>query len=151
VVDRYADTIRRVCFLHLRNSADAEDVFQEVFLKYVLFDERFNGDDHEKAWLIRVAVNLCRDLLRFNKRRGVWSLSEADAAGIAVSDRDGEVLDAVLRLPDKYRDVIYLFYYEGYSAVEIAKTLNKRENTIYTWMARARRLLRGSLGGDGLD
>lgn len=77
-VDLYADTVRRICFMHLKNYADVEDVFQEVFLKYILHDREFESDAHEKAWLIRVAINACRDLLRSPFRRRVCSIEEVN-------------------------------------------------------------------------
>lgn len=147
-LDKHGDTVRRVCFLHLKNSADVEDVLQEVFLKYVLHEGAFESEDHEKAWLLRVAINQCKDLLKSFFRKHVHSLEDVDITAFSVTDEDGEVLDAVLQLPEKYRDVIYLHYYEGYTAVEIAGLLNKKENTIYTWMKRARMQLKSALGGD---
>lgn len=150
-VEKYADTVRRVCFMHLKNHSDVEDVFQEVFLKYILRDEPFESDAHEKAWLIRVAVNACKDVLKSFFRRRVASLEDADIAALAIEDEHREVFDAVLRLPEKYKNVIYLYYYEGYTAVEIAKILNKNENTIYTWLSRAKLDMKRRLGGDSFD
>lgn len=148
-LDLYADTIRRICFLHLKNRADVEDVFQEVFLKYILYERLFESDVHEKAWLIRVAVNQCKDVLKGFFRRNVYSLDDVEfQPSYEFDDMSKELLNAVLALPDKYRDVIYLFYYEGYTAIEIAKILNKRENTIYTWLTRGKSRLKESLGGD---
>lgn len=150
-LDLYADTIYRICFIHLKNHADVEDVFQEVFLKYVLYEHPFQSDAHEKAWLIRVSINQCKDTLKSFFRKRVQSLNETDIASLTIQDDNRQVLDAVLQLPDKYRDVIYLFYYEGYSAVEIAAMLNKRENTIYTWLFRGKGLLKDILGGELFD
>lgn len=148
----YADTIRRICFMHLRSHSDVEDVFQEVFLKYALHDTEFESDAHERAWLLRVAINACKDLQKSFWRRKVSSLEDAEAAAFSITDRSRDVLDAVLRLvPPKYRDVIYLHYYEGYKASEIATILGQKENTIYTWLARAREQLKATLGGDLLE
>lgn len=145
----HADTVRRICFLHLHNRDDVEDVFQEVFLKYALHRPDFESHDHERAWLLRVAVNACKDLHRSFWRRRVSSLEDANQSGLAIRDRDREVLDAVLRLvPPKYRDVIYLHYYEGYKAAEVAAILGQKENTVYTWLARAREQLKTTLGGE---
>ena len=74
VVARYADTVRRICFMHLKNYDDMEDVFQEVFLKYILHEKVFESDAHEKAWLIRVTINACKDMLRNPFRRRVCSI-----------------------------------------------------------------------------
>lgn len=145
----YADTVRRICFMHLNNRSDVEDVFQEVFLKYALCEAPFESGAHEKAWLVRVAINSCKDVSKSYWRRMVSSFEETDLTGLAVSDEHKDVLDAVLRLvPPKYRDVIYLHYYEGYKAVEIAAILGQKENTIYTWLGRAREQLKSLLGGE---
>lgn len=150
-IERHADTVRRVCFLHIRNYADVEDVFQEIFLKYILCEHAFESEEHERAWLIRVASNQCKDLLKDVFRRRVHSLDDIDISSFSIEEEDRELLDTVLHLPDKYRDVIYLHYYEGYPAVEIARILGKRENTIYTWLSRARKKLKESLGGESFE
>ena len=150
-VEKYADTIRRVCFMHLKNYSDVEDVFQEVFLKYILHDDPFESDAHEKAWLIRVAINACKDMFKSFFRRKVCSLEDIDPEPSYFQEDHKAILESVLKLPDNYKNVIYLFYYEGYTAVEIAKILNKRENTIYTWLSRAKAKLKEELGGEFFD
>lgn len=145
-VDTYGDMVRRLCLLHLKNKQDTEDVFQTVFLKYLLHDSPFASQEHEKAWLVRVTVNACRDLLRNFFRKSSVPLEMAEE--LSSNDEDREVLQAVLELPSKYKDAIYLHYYEGYSAAEIGKILQKKENTVYTWLARGRELLRQRLGGE---
>jgi RNA polymerase sigma-70 factor (ECF subfamily) len=150
-LELYADTVRRICFIHLKNHADTEDVFQEVFLKYLLRDRVFESDAHEKAWLIRVAVNACKDAIKNFFRKNTTSFEELIAEPFYFQEKESEVLDAVLSLPEKYRDVIYLHYYEGYSTIEIAKMLGKNENTIYTWLDRARKRLKEPLGGETLE
>ncbi|MCL1914799.1 MAG: sigma-70 family RNA polymerase sigma factor [Eubacteriaceae bacterium] len=146
-LDLYADTVRRICFIHLKSNADVEDVFQEVFLKYLLHDNPFESDAHEKAWLIRVAINACKDVLKSFFHKNVSSFDDLHNEPFYFQEQESEVMDAILKLPEKYRDVIYLHYYEGYSAVEIAKIIGKKENTIYTWLDRARKKLKESLGG----
>jgi RNA polymerase sigma-70 factor (ECF subfamily) len=147
-LDLYADTVRRICIIHLKNHADVEDIFQEVFLKYLLYGPPFESDTHEKAWLIRVAINACKDALKSFFRKNVASFDELYNEPFYLQEEESEVLSAVLSLPEKYRNVIYLHYYEGYPAVEIAKILGKNENTIYTWLGRARKELKESLGGE---
>ena len=115
-IEQYSDTVRRLCMIHLKNDADTEDIFQTVFLKYVLSSVRFESQAHEKAWFIRVTVNACKDLLA---------------------------------LPPKYRDVVYLHYYEAYTAPEIGQILGKNVNTVYTLLTRSKQMLRKKLGGDG--
>lgn len=145
-VEIYGDMVRRLCVLHLKNRQDTEDVFQTVFLKYLLHDAPFASKEHEKAWLVRVTVNACRDVLRSFFRKSSVSLELAEE--LSAEEEDREVLRAVLELPPKYKDAVYLHYYEGYSAAEIGKILQKRENTVYTWLARGREILRQRLGGD---
>ena len=145
-IDKYADMVRRICMLHLKNDADTEDIFQTVFMKYVLEPTVFESEDHEKAWLIRVTVNACRDLIKSFFRSHTQPLEDALACA-EVREDHREVLEAVLALPEKYKDVIYLHYFEGYSAVEISGILKKNVNTIYTLLRRAKDLLRDRLGG----
>lgn len=149
-IDRYADLVKRICFIHLKNPHDTEDIFQNVFLKYVLYPHAFQDREHEKAWLIRVAINECKDLLKSFYRRNV-SIDSIKEEAFEVKEESNELLEQVLKLPKKYKEVIYLFYYEGYSAIEIAKILSKNENTIYTWLSRAKKLLKEELGGDGFE
>ena len=147
-IDRYADTIRRICFLHLKNEADTEDIFQTVFMKYILSSVEFQSPEHEKAWLIRVAINACRDFLKSFFHSRTVSLSEVMERAGENNEEQREVLEAVLKLPEKYRQVIYLHYYEGYTAPQIGKILSKNANTVYTLLTRARQMLKRELGGD---
>lgn len=146
----HSNSIRRICFMHLNNRSDVEDVFQEVYLKYALHDVVFETEEHERAWLLRVAINACKDLKKSFWHRQTAALE--DAGELSISDDNREVLDAVLHLvPPKYRDVIYLHYYEGYKAAEIAQIMGQKENTIYTWLTRARTQLKQMLGGELLE
>ncbi len=148
VMEAYADMVRRICFVHLKNRHDTEDVFQNVYMKYLLYEGSFESIEHEKAWFVRVTINACTDWLRALSRRKWVSLEVLEEECVMPGDPSKEVLEAVLRLPEKYRDVIYLFYYEEYTAVEIAKILKKKENTVYTWLSRAKDILREKLGGE---
>lgn len=150
-VEQHADMIRRICFLHLKNRDDTEDIFQTVFLKYILYSGAFENIEHEKAWLIRVTVNACKDFMRSLWRHSTVPLDMLSEEAIAVSDEKHKVLDEVLSLPKKYKDTIYLFYYEGYTAIEIAKILDKNENTVYSLLSRGRALLKNTLGGEGIE
>ena len=148
-IGQYADMVRRLCMLHLKNEADTEDIFQTVFLKYALDTTDFAGPDHEKAWLLRVTINACKDLRRSLFRRRTVPLAALEALPAAVTPDHREVLEAVLALPQAQRDAVYLHYYEGYTAPEIGKILGKNPNTVYTLLTRARQTLRDTLGGDG--
>lgn len=150
-VEQYADMIRRICFVHLKNQSDSEDISQTVFLKYILYSGAFENAEHEKAWFARVTINACKDWMKSLLRRPTAPLEVLSEEAAAVSGDDRELLEIVLALPTKYKNVIYLFYYEGYTAVEIAKILGKNENTIYSLLSRGRTLLKEKLGGDGLE
>ncbi len=148
-IERYSDTIRRLCMLHLKNYADTEDIFQTVFLKYVLSSVSFENEEHEKAWFIRVTINACKDLLKSFFRSHTISLDEVMEQPAELSSEYREVLEAVFSLPQKYRDVVYLHYFEEYTAPEISRILGKNVNTIYTLLTRSRQILREKLGGEG--
>lgn len=147
-IERYSDTVRRLCMIHLKNYTDTEDIFQTVFLKYVLSSVEFESAEHEKAWFIRVTINACKDLLKSFFRNRVTSLEEIIELPAETQDDNREVLEAVLSLPEKYREVVYLHYYEGYTVPEISKILKKNVNTIYTHLNRSKQMLREKLGGD---
>jgi len=147
----YSDIVRKICIVHLKNVHDSEDVFQDVFVKYLLSDKAFENDEHEKAWIIRVTINACKDKIKHFFRKKAASLDALFIEPLAISNENKGLLEVILSLPEKYRVVIYLFYYEGYSAIEISKILEKKENTIYTWLARAREQLKEKLGGDFLE
>ena len=144
-IERYGDTVRRLCMVHLKNESDTQDIFQTVFLKYVLSSVRFESPEHEKAWLIRVTLNACRDLLKSFFRSRTTSLDTLKEAAQVPDTEHSELLDAVLSLPEKYKNVVYLYYYEEYSAAEISRILKKNVNTVYTLLTRARHLLKQEL------
>lgn len=147
-IGKYADMVLRLCMVYLKNKSDAEDVFQNVFLKYALHSGCFESPEHEKAWLIRVTANACKDNLKSYFRRNTISLEELGEYAQEMNPERYRVLEALWSLPRQYRDVIYLHYYEGYSAPEIAELLKRNTNTIYTHLHRGRELLRQALGGD---
>ncbi len=147
-IEQYSNMIRRLCMIHLKNFADTEDIFQTVFLKYVLSSVSFKNEEHEKAWFIRVTINACKDLLKSFFRSRTVSLDEIMEQPSEISTDDREVLEAVLSLPQKYKDVVYLHYYEGYTAPQISRMLGKNVNTIYTLLTRSKQLLWEKLGGD---
>lgn len=147
-VEKYSDMVRRLCMIHLKNYADTEDIFQTVFLKYVLSSVTFENEEHEKAWLIRVTINACKDLLKSFFRSRTVSLDSLMERPAEMPSDHREVLEAVLSLPPKYRDVVYLHYYEDYSAPQIGRILGKNVNTVYTLLTRSKKLLREKLGGE---
>ena len=147
IVEEYADTITRICYSYGKNYDDTQDIMQNVFLKLMRANPEFDSKEHEKAWIIRVTINECKDFLKNIFRRHT-SLEEAQEIPIEEKEDLSYIREAVLKLPDKYKSVIYLFYYEGYTAVEIAGILHEKENTVYTWMNRARQMLKDMVGGD---
>ena len=148
-MERYADTVKRLCMVHLKNAADTEDIFQTVFLKYALSSAEFESREHEKAWFIRVTINACKDLLKSFFRSRTVPLEKLAELPADMSEDKREVLEAVLSLPDKYKEAVYLHYYEDYTAPEIGRILGKNVNTVYTLLNRARQMLREKLGGEG--
>ncbi len=150
-IEQYSDMVRRLCMVYLKNRADMEDIFQNIFLKYVLSSVSFENEEHEKAWFIRVTVNACKDLLKSFFRSRTVSFEEVlDQPAIMPPD-NREVLEAVLSLPAKYREVVYLHFYEDYTAPQIGRILGKNVNTVYTILTRAKQMLREKLGGDGYE
>ena len=147
-IDRYADTVRRICMVHLKNYSDTEDIFQTVFLKYILYPEPFESEEHEKAWIIRVTINACKDLLKNFFRSHTVSIDEIMEKPSSLPEDHRDVLEAVLNLPSKYRDAVYLYYYEEYTVPDISRILDKKENTVYTLLKRSRKILKEKLGGD---
>lgn len=147
-VEQYADMVRRLCMIHLKNHADTEDIFQTVFLKYALSSVLFESAEHEKVWILRVTVNACKDLLKNFFRSRTISLDDIMEQPAVMPPDHREVLEAVLSLPVKYKDAVYLHYYEGYTAPEISRILGKNVNTVYTILNRSKQLLREKLGGE---
>lgn len=146
-IEQYSDMILRLCMIYLKNNADAEDIFQTVFLKYALHGKGFASPEHEKAWLIRVTINACKDLLKSFFRSRTISIEELKEYAPDVTQEQYTVMEAVWALPKQYRDVIYLHYYEGYTAPEIAGILKRNPNTVYTHLHKGKELLREALGG----
>ena len=145
-VRRYSDMVYRLAFARTGNTADAEDVYQEVFLRYLRSDPQITSEEHRKAWLLRVTVNKCKNLYRA-KRRTEVPLTEAIPAPEAA---EPSVLDEVRALPAPYRSTLYLHYFEGYTAAEIGRILGAKRNTVLSWLARGRQALRERMIG-GFD
>ncbi len=143
----YGDMIYRLALVRTRSAADAEDVVQEVFLRCLRSKPSFESAEHQKAWLLKVTLNCSKSILGSAFRR--HSVPENAAGEIAVDaeEADSTVYDAVMRLPEKYRTAIHLYYYESYSVKEIAKIMRTTESTVKSWLHRARGLLKDALGG----
>ncbi len=147
-IDKHADMVRRICFLHLRNSADVEDVFQEVFLQFFLHYDSFENQAHQKAWLCRVTFNKCKDLSKSFWRKQVVSIEDLEIP--VETPEQGELLQIVLTLPPDQKAVVYLHYYEQRPIPEIAEILQKNVNTVYSILRRAKARLKNKVGDDEL-
>lgn len=148
VYQRHVDTVYRVCYTFLHNAADSEDAVQNVFIKLLNKWVDFESEEHEKAWLIRVASNHCKDVLKnaWNRRTSLESIAEPLA-------RDAEpdtTLEEVLKLPENQKVCVYLYYYEGYSAAEIAGIMERPYSTVRNYLSEARKELGRRLKG-GFD
>lgn len=146
LADAYADAILRLSYTYLKNTQDAQDICQTVFVKLLTEPRQFESAEHERAYVLRMAANACKDLLKSPWRRRTCGL-ETVLEVPAPEAGDGSVLEAVNQLPAHYRTVIYLFYYEGYQAAEIGKILGVPTATVHTRLARGRAKLKDILGG----
>ena len=149
LLDKYSDMVLRIAYTYLKNRADAEDIVQDVFLRIIDKKPSFNDESHEKLWLIRATINMCK-----NKVNMFWNKNKCsidDVQEFAVSDKyntDTSVFQAVMALGEKYRVVVYMYYYEGYSTPEIADVIGKNETTIRSLLHRARNKLKDMLKED---
>ena len=142
-VNRWGDMVYRLALARTASVPDAEDVFQEVFLRFFRHEDELDTDEHRKAWLIRCTVNRCKSLLASPWRRRTVPLETA--AEVGVEDDYREVYSAVLSLPAKYRAAIHLHYFEGLSVAEMAQALGVPEGTVKSQLSRGRALLRDML------
>ncbi len=143
----YQTMLYRIAFSNMKNRADAEDVVQEAFLRYMKDEKTIQNKEHEKAWLIRTTIHICMDILKSSWHRKTVALDEASAAQaknvwLPYQSKDDSTLEAVLQLPVHYRNPIWLFYYEDYSIQEIAVVLNEKEGTVKTRLRRGREEIR---------
>lgn len=149
IYNRHVDTVYRVCFSHMKNKADTEDIVQETFLKLISGNWQFESESHEKAWLIVTACNACKDALKHWRRKvenidDYYPLLES-----AAPYEENDMLSAVLALPVKYKEVVYLYYYEGYHTSGIAKMLRCSDTAVRNRLSRARKFLKNKyIGGD---
>lgn len=144
---RHVKTVYRVCYLYMKNPQDTEDMVQSTFLKLFQYPGEFSDSEHEKAWLIVTAGNLCKDQLKSWWRKRRVSLEESIQCQ-EVGPLPDETLEKVLALPPQYREALYLYYYEGYSTPELASILHKKEATVRSYLHRGRALLKMEIGGN---
>ena len=153
IILKNSDLVYKLAYARTKNQADAEDLYQEVFLRTLHSQPQFNSDEHCKAWLIRVTVNCSINFFSSLWRKNVILTESPLKEGISnnpvyANPEKSEVFYAVMALPEKYRIIIHLYYYEDYSIVEIGEMLNRKEATVKTQLHRARKLLKQNLKGE---
>ena len=145
IMERYKDNLYSVAFNICRNAADADDVVQDTLLEYHTTEKQFDSKQHIRAWLIRVAVNKAKNVsMSFFRRAGVPLEDYIDTLVFETPEAK-DLLEEVLKLPEKYRIVIHLFYYEDYSVKEIAEILRTSESNVKVRLSRGRKILKKSL------
>lgn len=149
VLHKYADTVAGVCVARLQNQADAEDCFQNTFIKLFQKSPDFRDENHLKAWLIRVAINECKDFSA--KARHAVSISALERERVISRDDERDISWALMLTSDKHREVLYLYYCRRYKVDEIARILRKKPNTVKTLLRRGREELRRIYGGDDCE
>lgn len=153
-VDRYADMVYRLAFSQMKNKTDADDLFQEVFIRLVRHIDEMNSWEHVKAWLIKVTVNCARKHFDLYWNKNVTSLYDDEAVDEVFEEAYDEIPEehpvraAVSRLPEKYRLIVHLFYFEELSIKEISEITNQKETTVKTQMFRAREMLKQIMKGE---
>ncbi len=145
---RHYQAIYRVCYSFMKNAQDAEDCTEDVFVKVLTGDFQFENERHERAWLTTTAMNLCKDRLKNWYNKKVSAMDEDFDTPAPEGDESSEVIDAVMALPEKYKEVVWLFYYEGYQADEIANMLDRPPSTVRNQLRDARIRLKERLGGE---
>lgn len=151
-VRRYSGMILRLCFTYSLGRADAQDICQNVFLKLLQSDRRFDSEGETRAFIIRITINECKDVLKSGWRRRSVPLDELIEREVPfLPEENTGVLAAVQRLPVKYREAVYLYYYEGYNAEEIAAMVGAKPAAVRQRLARAREKLRKELEGSGYE
>lgn len=148
--DRHWKYVYRLCFTYMKNEADAEDCTEDVFVKVLTGHFEFEDETHERKWLTVAAINLCKDKLKSHARQNTVPLDDEMIPEIAVPEPEdnSDVWEAVMNLPPKLKDVVWLYYYEGYTTDEIAGMLGRPQSTVRNQMRDARNLLKLVLGGD---
>lgn len=144
MIEKHSNTVYRIALTRCGTIENAEDVFQDVFIKFSEKLPKFENEEHEKAWFIRVTINLTKNI-----KQSAWNkkVTILDENLIFENPEESEVFSVVYQLPQNYKTVIYLSYYEGYKVKEIAKLMKTKEGTVKTWLYRARQMLKEKLEG----
>ena len=144
-INKYSDTLYKICFLILKDENDIKDVLQETFIKYMTKAPDFKSEEHKKAWLIKVSQNKCREFLRFHKRHAAVPLDEVEESISVTNGMDTssiELLSLIWNLKYKLKSVVILYYIEGYSIKEISQIMEISESAVKKRLERARKELR---------
>ena len=144
IIKKYGDSVYRLAFMNVKKRELADDIYQDVFLKLIKKKERIDLEEHLKAWLLRTTINCCKDYWKSRWFKSVL-YEDKDLDAFDEEKKTGYVTECVQKLPEKYRNVIHLYYYEGYSIKEISEMLGRSENTISSQLARGRKKLEGIL------
>ncbi len=140
----FGDTVLRLAYSYLKTREDAEDIVQDTLIRLMQSEEIFESEEHMRAWMLKVAANLCKDYLKSSRHQKEVTISEEYEEGAEAEFTTGEhneVMEAVMSLPEKYRSVIHLYYFEEYATKEIAEILGKKETTIRSLLKRGREKL----------
>lgn len=143
----FGDAVLRLAYSYLKTREDAEDVVQDTLIRLMQSGEIFENEEHMKAWMLRVAANLCKDILKSSRRQKEVAMVEGYEEGVEDEYNTGEndVMKAVMSLPEKYRSVIHLYYFEEYATKEIAVIMGKKEATVRSLLKRGREKLESIL------
>lgn len=144
ILENHGNLLFRLCLMMLGNASDVEDVIQETMIKYLQMAPSFKDAEHEKAWLIKVAVNQCKDLLRTRSRQQIVEIVQIRE--FVNDEPKGEIIDALMTLPEKYKVVLILHYVEGYSTKEIAQMIGKTASAVKMRLQKGRILLKEAYG-----
>jgi RNA polymerase sigma factor (sigma-70 family) len=140
--EKYYEMVWRICLVRFGNSHDAYDAAQETFVRLMNYGKSFHNEEHEKAWLIRTAVNYCKDVLKSSRRKNEICFESGEPIEAeAIAEGYTDVYEAMMDLPEQYRVVLYLYYYEGYSLKEIAAMLKTNASTLRSRFAKAKELM----------
>jgi len=150
IMQTYGDMLYRLCLVSLGNISDAEDAVQETMIKYVQRMPKFQEEEHEKAWLLRVASNKCKDIHRFKKRHPIIDMDEMAEVVTGQVETDSDIWDALMTLPEKFRIVLILYYVEECSMEHIAKVIGRTVSAVKKWLQKGRSLLREAYQKEGM-
>ncbi len=155
IFTNYGRMVLQIAYQNTADMSEAEDITQEVFLKLIRNIKDFNDNEHIKAWLIRVTINQCKDYFKSFRFRKNIAFTEENLSSEYYTDNyldsgDKQVFEELKKLPPKYRNVIYLYYIEEYTVPEIAKLLASNENTVSSWLRRAKKKLKMNMEGEGI-